>query len=249
MHARVRDLSLHPAAFIEAADSIECAARKMREINANALFVRDGERVGIITGMNLSKAVILKRMPIEASVAGETHYDVVSVAPDDFVAMALLKMTKHNKRRVAVIEDGAYVGILEDIDLLSFLAGNSQLVAARIDRAASVPELATAAGKIEGQTRMLRRQGVKIEVVGEIVSDLNRHLFAKLFAHDRVAGDPRQRLPHRHGQRGTRRADGPHRSGQRPDPFGARAGGRIAGFPPRFSGRWRASAFRPAPAM
>jgi hypothetical protein len=29
----------------------------MREIDSNALFVRDGERIGIITGMNLSKAV------------------------------------------------------------------------------------------------------------------------------------------------------------------------------------------------
>ena len=36
-------------------------------------------------------------------------------------------MTKHNKRRVAVVEDGEFVGVLEDIDLLSFLAGNSQL--------------------------------------------------------------------------------------------------------------------------
>ena len=44
-------------------------------------------------------------------------------------------MTKHNKRRVAVVEIGEFVGVLEDIDLLSFLAGNSQLVAGRIDRA------------------------------------------------------------------------------------------------------------------
>ncbi|MGD1015442.1 MAG: putative nucleotidyltransferase substrate binding domain-containing protein [Roseiarcus sp.] len=180
--ARVRDLPLHRAVFVEAADSIERAARKMREVDAKALFVRDGERVGIITGTDLSNAAILKRLPIETTVAGETQYNVVSVAPNDFVSMALLQMTKHNKRRVAVLDDGRYVGIVEDVDLLSFLAGNSQLVAARIDRASSVAELAVAAGGIEGQTRMLRRQGVKIEVVAEIVSDLNRRLLAKLFA-------------------------------------------------------------------
>ena len=182
LHARVRDLPLHRAAFVEASDSIERAARKMREVGAKALFVRAGERVGIITGTDLSNAAILKRLPIETSVAGETQYDVVSVAPNDFVSMALLQMTKHNKRRVVVLDDGRYVGILEDVDLLSFLAGNSQLVAARIDRASSIAELAVAAGGIEGQTRMLRRQGVKIEVVAEIVSDLNRRLLAKLFA-------------------------------------------------------------------
>src|SRR5262249_33600236 len=106
----------------------------------------------------------------------------VSVAPDDFVSTALLRMTTHNKRRVAVVQDGAFIGVLEDIDLLSFLAGNSQLVGQRIARATSVADLALAAQKIEAQIRMLRRQGVKIEEVCEIVSDLNRRLHAKLFS-------------------------------------------------------------------
>ena len=181
MNARVSELFIHPAVFIDASDSIERAGRAMNEKNVNALFVRDGERVGIVTATNLTKAAILDRQPIEASVAKVAQYNIISVTPNDFVSMALLRMTKHNKRRVAVVEDGAYVGILEVIDLLSFLAGNSQFVARRIDRATTVSDLALAATKIEGQTRMLRRQGVKIEVVSEIVSDLNRHLFAKLF--------------------------------------------------------------------
>ena len=72
-------------------------------------------------------------------------------------------MTKHNKRRVAVMEDGEFVGVLEDIDLLSFLAGNSQLVAQQVDRASSVADLAQAARKFEPQIRMLRRQGVRLK--------------------------------------------------------------------------------------
>ena len=91
-------------------------------------------------------------------------------------------MTKHNKRRLAVELDGEIVGVLEDIDLLSFLAGNSQLVAARIDRAANVSDLARAAKRIDPQIRTLRRQGVKIDVICEIVSDLNRRLHARLFS-------------------------------------------------------------------
>ena len=181
MNARVSELFIHPAVFIDATDSIERAGRAMNENNVNAIFVRDGERVGIVTATNLTKAAILDRQPIEASVARVTQYNVIAVTPSDFVSMALLRMTKHNKRRVAIVENGAYVGVLEVTDLLSFLAGNSQFVARRIDRATTIPDLALAATKIEGQTRMLRRQGVKIEIVSEIVSDLNRHLFAKLF--------------------------------------------------------------------
>jgi CBS domain-containing protein len=181
MRARIRDLFLHPAEFITAEDTIETAGHKMREIDSNALYVRDGDRVGIITGMNLSKAVVLRRMPISDPVRAVTHFDLVSIDADDFVFSALISMTKHNKRRLAVTENGKFIGILEDIDLLSFLAGNSQLVAGRIDRASSVADLTVAAADIAGQVRMLRRQGVKAEVVAEIISDLNRRLLAKLF--------------------------------------------------------------------
>ena len=182
MRARVRDVFLHPAVFIEASDTIETAGHKMAQINSNALFVRDGDLVGIITGMNLSKAVVLYRQPINAPVGPHTHYDVVALSPNDFVYSALLSMTKHNKRRVAVAQDGQYIGILEDIDLLSFLGGSAQLIAGRIDRATSRDDLAAAAREIEGQVRMLRRQGLKVDVIAEIASDLNRRLIAKLFA-------------------------------------------------------------------
>ena len=181
MRARVKDVFLHPAVFISAADTIEMAGNKMAEINSNALFVRDGDRVGIITGMNLSKAAVLQRKPIDAPVGPHTHYDVVALSPNDFVYSALLSMTKHNKRRVAVEQDGQYIGILEDIDLLSFLGGSAQLIAGRIDRATSRDDLAGAAREIEGQVRMLRRQGLKVDVIAEIASDLNRRLMAKLF--------------------------------------------------------------------
>ena len=181
MHAKVGDLFLHPPVFLAAGDTIETAGHLMREINSNALFVRDGERVGIITGMNLSKAVVLGRQSIQTAVGTLANYDIVSLRRDDFVSSALLLMTKHNKRRLAVREDEEFVGILEEIDLLGFLAGSAQVTAGRIDRASSRQDLATAAREIETQTRVLRRQGVKVEVIAEIVSDLNRRLLSRVF--------------------------------------------------------------------
>ena len=181
MHARVSDLELRPAVFVEAGDSLEVAARRMRDADAKALLVREGLRTGIVTATDLADAAILRRAPLESPVGAYAQYKVIAVKPEDFVSRALLQMTKHNKRRVAVRSGEDYVGILEDIDLLSFLSGNAQMVAARIDRAADVADLAGPAAEIQAQIRVLRRQGVKIEVVSEIVSDLNRHLMAKLF--------------------------------------------------------------------
>jgi CBS domain-containing protein len=181
MRARVSELFLLPAAMIDADATIASAGRIMRDIDCNALLVRDGDRTGIITGMNLSKAVVLKGMTIDEPVRGITQFEMVTVAPDDFVSHALLLMTKHNKRRLVVKAGAEFVGILEDINLLSFFAGNSQLVVGRIDRATSLTDLGSAAAQISEQLRPLRRQGVKFEVVAEIVSDLNRRLFRKLF--------------------------------------------------------------------
>jgi CBS domain-containing protein len=181
MRARVSELFLHPPAFINASDAIEVAGHLMREIGSNALFVRDGERIGIITGMNLSKAVVLRRQPVESPVREFTHFDVVTLRPDDFVSSALVLMTKHNKRRLAVHDGERYVGILEEIDLLGFLAGSAPIVAGRIDRASSQDDLAVAAREISAQVRTLHRQGVRVETISEVVSDLNRRLLSRLF--------------------------------------------------------------------
>jgi CBS domain-containing protein len=181
MRSRISDLFLHPAAFIDADDTIEAAGHMMREIDSNALFVRDGERIGIITGMNLSKAVVLRRQSIQTPVRELAHFDVVTVRPDDFVSSALVLMTKLNKRRLAVRDGERFVGVLEDIDLLGFLAGSAQMVAGRIERASTEDDLAVAARETAAQVRTLRRQGVGVELIGEIVSDLNQRLFSRLF--------------------------------------------------------------------
>ena len=180
--ARVSDLPHRPALFLDAMDTIAAAGARMKAANCYALFVRDGERVGIVTRTDLLNAAIVHGRPVASPVGPLIHYPVICVAPDDLLTTALLRMTKHNKRRVAVAENGEFVGLIEDIDLLSFLAGNSQLVAGRIDRASSIADLARAAQGIEPQIRTLRHQGVKIDVVCEIVSDLNRHLHGKLFS-------------------------------------------------------------------
>lgn len=181
LRARVRDARPRAAAFIEAEATIEAAGHMMRERNVNALFVRDGERLGIVTGMNLSKGAVLDRRPLDTPIRGLTHFDMVAVDETDFVFEALMLMTKHNKRRLAVRRDGAVVGVLEDIDILGLFAGNSQLIPGRIDRAAGLDDLQIAARDIQGQVDLLHRQGVKVEVIAEMTSDLNRQLFAKLF--------------------------------------------------------------------
>jgi CBS domain-containing protein len=90
-------------------------------------------------------------------------------------------MTRHNKRRLAVQANGGFVGVLEDIDILGLVAGNSQLVPGRIDRAQGVDDLALAAQDIQRQVERLAGERVRVDAIAEITSDLNRRLVTKLF--------------------------------------------------------------------
>ena len=131
--------------------------------------------------MNLSKAVVLKRLPLDTPVRNICPFDVDAVGLDDFVFDALLLMTRYNRRRLAIHSNGGYVGFIEDIDILGLFAGNSQLVPGRIDQAHGLDELMAPAHDIQAQVERLHRQGVKVEAIAEITSHLNARLFAKLF--------------------------------------------------------------------
>ncbi|MEJ1156814.1 DUF294 nucleotidyltransferase-like domain-containing protein [Prosthecomicrobium sp. N25] len=181
LRARVSDARPRPAAFIDGQRTIEEAGHLMRERDVNALFVRDGDRTGIVTGMNLSKGVVLGRLPLETPVREVTRFDLVAVEETDFVFEALMRMTKANKRRLAVTRGGEIAGVLEDIDILGLFAGNSQLIPGRIDRAHGLDDLRIAARDIQSQVDLLHRQGVRVEDIAEMTSDLNRQLFARLF--------------------------------------------------------------------
>lgn len=181
LRSRIRDARFGAAVFIEGTATIEHAGQTMRDNDINALYVRDSERIGVVTGMNLSKAAVLRRLPLDTPICEVCHFDVIAVEADDFIFDALILMTKHDKRRLAVRRDGVYVGFLEDIDLLGLFAGNSQLIPGRIERARGVDDLAAAARDIQAQVERLHRQGLKVDIVAEITSDLNRRLFRKLF--------------------------------------------------------------------
>lgn len=181
LHARVKEARLHDACFIGADASIYEAAQMMEERHNNTLFVEDNTRIGIITGTNLSKAAVLNRMPLDTKVRDVAHFQIHAVDADDFIFEALIKMTRHRVRRLAVMSDRKYIGTLEDVDILGLVGGNSQLIPGRIDRARNIEELQRPAHDIQSQVERLHRQGVKVEVIAEITSDLNRALFAKVF--------------------------------------------------------------------
>jgi CBS domain-containing protein len=182
LRTRIGEARLRSPVFIAASASIETAERRMTETETNSLLVHDGERIGIVTRTNLSKAAIFDKLPLDAPVGDCTSWNLITVEKEEFVFDALIIMTRHGKRRLVVTHEGEMVGVLEDIDILGLFAGNSQLIPGRIDRARDLSELSEAVSDIQAQVVRLHHQGVRVRDIAAITSDLNRHLFRRLFA-------------------------------------------------------------------
>jgi CBS domain-containing protein len=181
MMAQVRDAYIHPPLYVDTATSAYEAARLMSEKKATSLLVRAGDRVGIVTGFDLRELVILQRKPLETPVGEAAHYDLISVEARDLLIEALLRMTKHGIRRLVVFDQGQILGVLEQIDLLSFMSSQSHIVAVQIARASGIDDLRRASAQLTKLVQVLHGHGTKIPYITQLVAELSRRIAAKLY--------------------------------------------------------------------
>ncbi len=179
--AKIRDAYIHPPVFVTSDTSIHAAALAMKDHKTNSLLVQRGEDTGIVTATDLREAAIIRRQALDAPVGPLASYDLIGMDMDDFLFNALLRMTRHNINRL-VIRDGSVIhGVLEQIDLLSYLSNHSHLIALQIDRAGSKEELQWASRELVNVVRDLHGRGTKIRYIMQLVSELNKKVLHKLF--------------------------------------------------------------------
>jgi len=144
--------------------------------------VRDGERLGIFTSTGLQRAVLDGR-PLGALPVRElATFKLVSISPDAPLFDALALMIEHQVHRLVVADGDRVTGLLEQLDLLSFLSNHSYLITVRIVRAADLAALQAEAGKISRFVGLLHRAGTRIGQIGRLVQSLNAKLFARTWA-------------------------------------------------------------------
>ncbi|EWY38459.1 hypothetical protein N825_13305 [Skermanella stibiiresistens SB22] len=183
MMARIRQAYIHPATYVAPDCTARDAVAAMKATRSTSLLVRDGKGgpVGILSDRDLRDAVILDGAPTHSPVGPLASYSMISLEIDDFLFNALVVMTKHGIRRVVVTEGETIVGILEQVDLLGFLSNNSHIVAIRVERASDLVDLRAASAEIPTLIQALHGNGVKVQFIAEMVTALNRRIFAKLF--------------------------------------------------------------------
>lgn len=105
---------------VDTADTLEVAARHMRDADVGALPVVDGECavVGIVTDRDIVVSAIAEGKDPTAVTVGElVDATVVTVAPDDSVQQVLAVMKEHQIRRVPVVDGDRVVGMLAQADV------------------------------------------------------------------------------------------------------------------------------------
>lgn len=176
--ATVRDVGCRTPVQVPSHISIKEAAQTMQQHKLKSLLVQDGDRLGIFTTTDF-RDVIVNDVPVSASLAEFSQFQLLTIDIDDFLFNALLLMTRRNIRRLVVTEGGRAVGILSQIDVLSYFSNHSHLIAQRLERAQSLDELTNAAGQITRLIQILSSHGVKAPQLGRLVQSLNARLFSR----------------------------------------------------------------------
>ena len=135
----VRDVMTHPAETIEPEETLETAARKMKELGVGALAVCEQDLViGILTDRDIVvRSVAEGRDPAAAHVRSAMTPQVVECGEDDELDAAVARMEQGAVRRVVVLDAAKrLVGLLSVDDV----ALHSRALAGEIIEHVRVPE-------------------------------------------------------------------------------------------------------------
>ena len=118
----------------------------------------DGQpRVGMFTTTDLRDALLRPVPPARLAVREVARFDLIGVTPDTELFEALLIMIRHRVHRVLVRDGDTILGVLSQLDLMSFISNHSHLIALQVEQAGTVEELQTAAQQIDGLVRLLHQ--------------------------------------------------------------------------------------------
>ena len=177
--APVAEAFLRPAHVVSGATDIVTVARLMQAQHTSSVLVRDGTRLGIFTNTGLQRAVLDGRPLATLEVRELASFQLVSIAPDAPLFDALALMIQHQVHRLVVADGERIDGLLEQLDLLSFLSNHSYLITVQIVQARDLDALRAQAEKITRFVTLLYRGGTRVFQIGALVQALNAKLFER----------------------------------------------------------------------
>jgi CBS domain-containing protein len=181
MVAKIRDAYIHPPIWVAAEDSIYQAVEILKQNKATSVLVKKGTQTGIVTDTDIREHVVLQRKSVDTPVGEIATYQLLGMQAEEFLFNALLQMTRHTVKRLVIDDGEKIIGVLDQMDLLSYFSHHSHLVNVQIERATDIDQLNKASRDIANVIQALYGRGVKIHAITQLVTELNRKLFRKLY--------------------------------------------------------------------
>lgn len=116
--------------------------KELVEKNATSCLIKLKEGYGIITERDLLKKVLYKSIDPHKIKAKEiASYPLIALDKKALLSQAMLLMTQHRIRKIAIFENGHPIGILEDTDIVSHGSKSLISITKEIQRACCLSEL------------------------------------------------------------------------------------------------------------
>jgi CBS domain-containing protein len=182
--SRVDEAFLRPAHFVDAQTDILSIVKLFREWRTSNVLVRDTsqspERLGIFTATAIQRAILDGRPLDQLPVGDLSNFTLIEVKPSDQLGDAMAIMLRNRVHRVVVVDDDQKIhGILEALDLFSFLSNQSHLITEKIEDAKDLDGLSQAAAQITRMIALLHRSGSRVNLIAKLVQQLNSRLFER----------------------------------------------------------------------
>jgi CBS domain-containing protein len=179
--ARVRDAYVRKPVYVDGSLDLVSVCRSMSQQGVTHTLVRDGTRLGIFTTTDLRDALLRGEPPAAMAVRDVSRFELVEVHPDAELYEALWLMVRHRVHRLLVRDGDTVLGLIGQLDLVSFVANHSHVLAAQIDEAVSPADLKAAADRTDAMITLLHDGGMRIERIARLVGALNQRLIERLW--------------------------------------------------------------------
>lgn len=181
--SRVDEAFVRPPHFVDGDTDVLSVVKVFQAQRIASVLVRDTttspERLGIFTAKTLQRA-ILTGIPLDQQPVGPlSNFDLITIQPSDQVGDALALLMRHRVHRLVVADGARVVGVLEALDLFSFLSNHSHLITVQVEAATDIAGLAQAATQITRMVTTLYRSGTRVSLIARLVQDLNARLFER----------------------------------------------------------------------
>ena len=181
--SRVDEAFVRPAHFVAFDADVLSVVQVLQAQRTKCVLVRDDastpERLGVFTASTLQRAILNGTPLAQQTVGSLANFDLVTIQTSDQVGDALAALQRHRIHRLVVLDGARVAGVLEALDLFSFLSNHSHLITVQVEAATDVEGLAQAALQITRMVTTLYRSGTRVSLMARLVQDLNARLFER----------------------------------------------------------------------